>query len=59
MNTKFSQVLALTLALTKPFVVQRVPMENVVVQMEILTHLFMAPQEDLGGLKQTSWGSLT
>ena len=54
MNTKFSQVLALTLALTKPFVVQRVSMENVVVQMEILTHLFMAPQEDLGGLKQTS-----
>ena len=29
-------------------------MENVVVQMEILTPLFMDPQEDVGGLKQTS-----
>lgn len=54
MNTKFSQVPAPALSM-----VQRVSMENVVVQMEILTPLFMDAQEDVGGLEQTSWGSLT
>ena len=49
MNTKFSQVPAPALS-----VAQRVSMEDVVLQVEILTPFFLDPQEDVGGLKQTS-----